>query len=128
MKDAGGEHIGGGHARRGVVAGGAVLGALAASSCCILPLVLVSLGLGGAWMGGLTALAPYQPYFMALTVVLLAAGFRLAYRKPAAACGPEGECTRPGSGRMVKIALWSAALLVLAILALPYLAPLYGGV
>jgi MerT mercuric transport protein len=43
---------------------GGILGAIAASSCCIAPLVLFSLGISGAWIGNLTALAPYQPYFI----------------------------------------------------------------
>ncbi|WP_342634038.1 mercuric transporter MerT family protein [Mesorhizobium waimense] len=43
--------------QRLLVAGG-LLGALAASSCCIVPLVLFSLGIGGAWISNLTALAP----------------------------------------------------------------------
>jgi mercuric ion transport protein len=30
---------------------GGILGALAASSCCIIPLVLFTLGIGGAWIG-----------------------------------------------------------------------------
>ncbi len=34
--------------RQGVIAVGGILGALAASSCCILPLVLTLLGVGGA--------------------------------------------------------------------------------
>jgi mercuric ion transport protein len=45
-----------------LVAAGGVLGAFAASSCCIAPLALFSLGISGAWIGNLTALAPYQPY------------------------------------------------------------------
>ncbi len=49
------------HQQRLAVAGG-FLGALAASSCCILPLVLFSLGVSGAWIGNFTQLAPYQPY------------------------------------------------------------------
>ena len=48
-----------------LVAAGGILGALAASSCCILPLVLFGLGVSGAWIGNLTWLAPYQPYFIA---------------------------------------------------------------
>jgi mercuric ion transport protein len=50
---------------------GGILGAIAASSCCILPLVLFSLGISGAWIGNLTALAPYQPYFIAATLACL---------------------------------------------------------
>ena len=51
--------------RQRLVAAGGILGALAASSCCIVPLILFSLGIGGAWIGNLTALAPYKPIFVA---------------------------------------------------------------
>src|ERR1700730_5336125 len=54
-----------------LVAAGGILGAIAASSCCVAPLVLFSLGTSGAWVGNLTALAPYQPYFIAATLVCL---------------------------------------------------------
>src|SRR5260370_15646676 len=53
--------------RQHLIAAGGILGALAASSCCIVPLVLFGLGIGGAWIGNLTALAPYQPLFVAGT-------------------------------------------------------------
>jgi MerT mercuric transport protein len=45
-----------------LTAAGGVLGALAAASCCILPLVLFGLGVSGAWIGTFTQLAPYQPF------------------------------------------------------------------
>ena len=41
-----------------LLSAGAILGALAASSCCVLPLVFVSLGITGSWMVNLTALEP----------------------------------------------------------------------
>src|SRR5258707_14378604 len=53
--------------RQHLIAAGGILGALAASSCCIVPLILFSFGIGGAWIGNLTALAPYQPLFVAGT-------------------------------------------------------------
>ena len=40
---------------------GGVIGAVLASSCCIGPLLLVTLGASGAWIGNLTALKTYQP-------------------------------------------------------------------
>jgi mercuric ion transport protein len=46
--------------RTGWIAAGSLFGALAASSCCILPLVLFSLGISGAWISHFTALAPYN--------------------------------------------------------------------
>lgn len=56
---------------------GGIIGALAASSCCILPVVLFSLGIGGAWIGNFTQLAPYQPYFIAATLAFIGTGYWL---------------------------------------------------
>jgi mercuric ion transport protein len=115
--------------RKGLLASGSVIGAILASSCCILPLVLFSLGIGGAWMSNLTALKPYQPYFLAMTVLLLGAGFYSVYRKPKNACSADGTCSTDGycdtplADRVIKIALWSATALVALALAWPYIAP-----
>jgi mercuric ion transport protein len=103
----------------GLVVGGSVIGAIAASSCCILPLVLFALGAGGAWVGNLTALAPYQPVFIILTLALLAYGFWMVHRR--AAC-VGNTCARSRSDRFLKIGLWSATLCVAAALAFPFLA------
>jgi mercuric ion transport protein len=43
------------------LAAGGILAALGASSCCVLPFALFTLGVSGAWISNLTALAPYQP-------------------------------------------------------------------
>jgi mercuric ion transport protein len=107
----------------GWLATGSVVGAVLASSCCILPLVLFSLGIGGAWIGNLTALEPYKPIFIALTLLLLVGGFVSVYRKPHATCSVDGYCASPLAGRVIKIALWSATLLVTLTLAWPYLVP-----
>ena len=40
---------------------GGILGALAASSCCILPLVFFGIGISGAWIGILPNLRPISP-------------------------------------------------------------------
>src|ERR1051325_7650317 len=105
------------------LAAGGLLGALAASSCCILPLVLFGLGGSGAWIGHFTRLAPYQPIFIAFTVVCLGAG---AWRRRAArrACAEDAACGRPLPSRIVKAALVLASLLVLAALGLDLVAPL----
>ena len=105
-----------------VAAAGGVLGALAAASCCVAPLALFSLGVSGAWIGNLAALAPYQPYFIALTLVCLGVGFVMVYRRPKAATGG-GYCARPALGRMTMPALWVATALVAAAAAFPYVAP-----
>ncbi len=107
-----------------LAAAGGLLGAIAASSCCIAPLALFSLGIGGAWLGNLTALAPYQPIFVVVTLGCLATGFWMVYRKPRAASANGSHCAPPVSRRIVKIALWSATVLIAAAVAFPYVAPI----
>jgi mercuric ion transport protein len=110
--------------RQHLVAAGGILGALAASSCCIVPLILFSLGIGGAWIGNLTALAPYQPFFVAVTAGLLGYGFYLVYWKPRRACVDSAACARPIPNRLVRLALWIATALVIAAFAFDRIAPL----
>jgi len=107
-----------------VVAAGGLLGALAASSCCILPVVLFSLGIGGAWIGNFTQLAPYQPYFLAATAVCLGTGYWLVHRASKRACADGEACARPLPNRLVKIALVAATVLVVIALGFDFLAPL----
>jgi mercuric ion transport protein len=107
-----------------LLAAGGVFGALAASSCCIAPLVLFGLGVSGAWIGNLTRLAPYQPYFIAATVVCLVAGYWLVYRSRKIACADGEACARPLPNRIVKIGLFLALVLVTGALAFDFLAPL----
>jgi len=103
---------------------GGVLGALAASSCCIVPLVLFALGVSGAWIGNLTRLAPYQPYFIAATVGCLGYGYWLVYRSRKTACADGQVCARPLPNRMVTIGLILATVLIVGALAFDFLAPL----
>ena len=109
--------------KAGLAAAGGILGALAASSCCIVPLALFTLGISGAWIGNLTALAPYQPIFFAATGGFLGVGYWLVYRLPKTVCA-DGTCARSLPSRLVKSALWAATALVLAAVAFKYLAPL----
>jgi mercuric ion transport protein len=99
--------------RMRVAASGAVLGAILSSSCCIIPLALFLLGIGGSWIGTLASLAPYQPFFMVPTVAILASGFRHVYGRRRA-CADGEVCARRLPGRMVEAALWSATVLVIA--------------
>jgi mercuric ion transport protein len=96
---------------------------LLASSCCILPLALVSVGIGGAWVSKLTALAPYQPVFIAVALLALGAGFWTAYRKQAI-CVPGSRCEKPAATRTTKAVLWLGLLIVAAALSLDFLTPL----
>src|SRR5215472_10923112 len=108
-----------------LLAAGGVLGALAASSCCIAPLVLFGLGVSGVWIANLTQLAPYQPYFIAATIACLAGGYGLMYRSRRRACMDGQICARPLSNRIVTSGLILATILVVGALALDVLAPLF---
>jgi len=100
-----------------LLAAGDALGAVAASTCCIVPLVLTSMGVGGAWIGILTAMAPYQPVFLAIAVGSLDAGFWMVYGRRQSACAT-GDKAASGAGRVlggilwVKGALWLGAAMV----------------
>src|SRR5712691_12687563 len=108
-----------------LLAAGGLLGALAASSCCILPLVLFSLGVSGAWIGNFTQLAPYQPYFIAATICFLGYGYWLVYRSSKLACADGEVCARPLPNRLVKSGLILATILVVAALGFDFLASLF---
>ena len=106
-----------------LAAAGGIIGALAASSCCILPVVLFSLGISGAWIGNFTRLAPYQPYFIAATLAFIGTGYWLVYRSSKAACAEGKACARPLPNRFVKIALIAATVIVVTAWAFDYVAP-----
>jgi mercuric ion transport protein len=108
-----------------LMASGGLLGALAASSCCILPLVLFSLGVSGAWIANFTQLAPYQPYFIAATIACLGYGYWLIYRASKVACVDGEACARPMPNRLVKLGFILATVLVVAAIGFGFLAPLF---
>jgi len=99
-------------ARSGWFAAGGVLGAILASACCIGPLILVTLGVAGAWIGNLTALEPYKPYFIAATIVFLGLGFWQVYFRKRPSCQEGSYCARPESSLITRTALWIATILV----------------
>ena len=102
-----------------------LVGAVLASSCCVIPLVLVTLGASGAWVGNLSALNPYKGYFAAVTLGFLGAGFWQAYFKKDTACEEGSYCATPNSGRVTKVALWAATILTLLALTVDWWAPLF---
>lgn len=111
--------------RKGLIAAGGLIGAVLASTCCIAPLLLITLGVSGAWMGNLTVLAPYQGYFIAATLGFLGAGFWYVYWKPKKACEAGSYCASPTSDRVIKIALWIAAALVTLVLGVNFILPFF---
>ena len=107
------------------LAAGGVLGAILTSSCCILPLILISIGVSGAWIGSLTALDAYKPAFMAVAGAFIAVGFWRVYFAKPAACEDGSVCAKAESGRFTKTALWTSTILVLLAATIDFGAPLF---
>ncbi len=111
--------------KREVAAAGGVIGAVLASSCCIGPLVLLTLGVSGAWIGSLTALKAYQPVFVVVAVAFLAFGFWQVYGKSGQAHAEGSVCASAMADRVVKTALWIATGLVVIAVTVDLWAPLF---
>ena len=97
------------------------LAAILASTCCLGPLILISLGFSGAWIGHLTLLEPYRPLFIVAAVLALFFAGRRIFR-PAYLCNPGEVCALPRARRIYKFLFWSCATLVLVALVYPYVA------
>jgi len=101
-----------------------VMAALGASVCCLGPLVLLALGVGGAWVGNLTMMEPYRPIFVGVTLLFLGLAFRNLYRAPRV-CAPGKSCDAPQSLKRQRFTFWSVTVLLLGLLAVPWFAPLF---
>jgi len=98
-----------------------LLAAAGASVCCVLPLTLLALGVGGAWVVNLTALEPARPVFVLLAIGFLALAFRRLYLVPAR-CEPGDACADGSVRRRQRAIFWSAALIIIGLLAAPWAA------
>ncbi|VAX17729.1 hypothetical protein MNBD_NITROSPINAE02-517 [hydrothermal vent metagenome] len=102
---------------------GAVAATIAASVCCVGPIVLMGLGVSGAWIGSLSAFTPYRPVFMAVAFGLLGLAFYKTYTKPKPEeCSPDSYCANPKSRRVEKAMLFVFSALIVGLLAFPYAA------
>ena len=100
------------------------MAAIGASACCVGPLVLLALGIGGAWVGRLTALTPYRPLFVGLTLLFLGLAFRKLYLAPQV-CTPGTTCADPRTLTRQRLTFWIVAALLVTLLAVPWFAPLF---
>lgn len=104
----------------------AVVAALAASACCILPLALGGLGLSVVALAGFFESA--RPYVLVVTALLIGAGFYYSYfRRRECAPGEECELPRPALRRSSRMLLWLGAASVLALAFFPSYASLFAG-
>jgi len=98
---------------------GAIGSAIVASLCCIGPLALALLGLGGGAL--LLKFAPYRPFFLAATALFLSVAFYLTYRRPRPEeCAPGSVCAQPASRKTQKTVLWIVTVIAVLAAAFPY--------
>jgi mercuric ion transport protein len=103
---------------------GAVLAAIGASACCIGPLVLLSLGIGGAWMTTLTSMETVRPVFLIATLVFIGLAFRMLYLVPDH-CETGEACASTTVQRNQRILFWVGSVFLIALLAFPWYAPYF---
>lgn len=103
---------------------GGVLASIGASVCCVGPLLLLSLGVGGAWIGNLTALEPYRPVFIVLVLLFLGLALRRLYFMPRS-CDSEQDCAADRANKGQRVIFWIVAPMVLVLVAVPWLLPLF---
>lgn len=107
----------------GLLAAGG-LAAILASACCLGPLILVSIGLGGAWVSNLQALEPFRPIFLGVALIAMFFAYRRIFRSTTE-CKSGEICALPQTRRTYKTIFWIVAVCVLIAITFPYMAPFF---
>tara|TARA_R110001599_G_scaffold91955_1_gene241207 strand:+ start:332 stop:679 length:348 start_codon:yes stop_codon:yes gene_type:complete len=103
---------------------GGVAAAIGASLCCAGPLILLSIGISGAWISNLTALEPYRPIFIFVVIALFGlAGWQLF--KPLSYCEPGTACAVSATNKRRKILFVFALIISIGFVSSPYWIPLF---
>ncbi|HAT1844392.1 mercuric transporter MerT family protein [Legionella pneumophila] len=104
--------------------GGAFIGAVVASLCCIGPLVFLTLGISGAWLSTLTQLEFLRPIGIITTIVFLALAFWRLYLAPQR-CSVDKPCAKPDNLLIQRIIFWVVTFLAILLLTFPWYAFLF---
>lgn len=102
--------------RTSLVAG--ALAALGATACCLGPLLLVTLGIGGVWLSALSALEPFRPIFIGVAALFFGVAFHRLYIVPRR-CAPGDMCAVSATLVRQKIAFWILLIIAAAMLLFP---------
>lgn len=103
---------------------GGVAAAIGASACCAGPLLLVVLGVGGAWGSRLVALELYQPYFIGAALAFFGYAFFKLYRK-SKDCAPGEACAILAVRQRQRLIFWLVTFASVALMSFPLYAPLF---
>jgi len=100
------------------------LGAVFASLCCLGPLLLLLLGFSGAWLVNLTALEPYRPVFIIISLVALFFAWQHIFR-PIQSCRLGESCVSSPGRRWHAVIFCGVLALLLLTVFFPYIFPLF---
>jgi len=103
---------------------GGLFAGIGASACCVGPLLLLSMGIGGAWIAHLTALEPYRPLFIVLTALFLGLTFWKLYLVPQS-CATDDTCIADRTRKVQRILFWVLLPIVLVFVASPWILPIF---
>src|SRR2546427_12929865 len=100
---------------------GGALAAIVASVCCLGPLVLVTVGISGAWISNLVAFEPYRPYAIGVALVCMIFAYQRIYAAPTPeACEPGTLCAIPQTPPFYKVMFWVVSAMGVVALRFPY--------
>ena len=102
---------------------GGISAGIAASLCCVGPLVVLMLGMGGAWVSNLTALEPLRPLFILFSLLALYYAYRQIFAQPE--CEDGKICATAPVRSSYKWLFWLVSILVALSIASPYLIPMF---
>jgi mercuric ion transport protein len=103
---------------------GGVLAGIGASACCAGPLLLLSMGIGGAWISHLTALEPYRPVFILLAALFLGFAFWKLYLVPQS-CALDDDRIADRTRNVQRILFWILVPVSLGLIASPWILPIF---
>ncbi len=102
----------------------ALLAAIGASVCCVVPLALLSLGIGGAWISSLTSMEAVRPVFIFLSLLFIGLGYRQLYGL-SDQCDAGKVCASPSVKHKQRLLFWLGSALILLLLAFPWYGPFF---
>lgn len=103
---------------------GGLIAAILSTACCIVPLALLLLGVGGSWIANLTALEPYKPYLIAISVILLVFAYQQIFTQDKD-CEKDMVCAVPENQKKYKVIFWIATIIILSSSTISIWAPLF---
>lgn len=93
----------------------ATIAAIFASICCLGPFILITLGIGTAWVSTLMAFHAIRPYALAIAIACMVLAFWQLYIKPY-----RTGITPSTKLKKSRLVFWLATLILLGLLAFPW--------